>query len=318
MPSAAFVPNWSSLSNLLNGLGQWTNSTAKSGEMLVEIPFELEQNRPFLSVRVNDSKPRRFLFDTGTAVSLIGRKTMAELGLLPTTNVAADAMPFEEVHGVKLAFSAASYLPKAVYLDAMESEQKLTDVFFEGVIGCDLLEEFVVEIDYRAKKMRLRNPASYKYSGSGDNLLILFDCGRPYVDATMVVRDGRQVKGQFLIDTGATGSLYLGREFADKYGLEQAAGSTVSGKSVRFDGIADNQIGRFTSLQLGHYLIEKPEVTFEKDHRFSGDVAGLIGGGILRRFKVILHYGRQQLTLEPNGARPRPVVTPSSGSQLLD
>ncbi len=179
-------------SNWLAGLppGPRIVSTASAAERLVEIPFELANNRPFVSVRVNGSKPRRFLFDTGASGSLIGRKTVAKLGLRPTTNVTIGPMKFAGIHGVRFALGAASYAPKMVYVDPIESERRMTDVFFDGVIGCDLLEEFVVEIDYRAEKLRLRNPASYKHGGN--NLLILFDLGRPYIDATMVVGDGRQ------------------------------------------------------------------------------------------------------------------------------
>ncbi len=52
-----------------------------SGDSAMRIPMELDNNIIFLRVKVNGSRPLKFIFDTGASVSFINSQLLAELGL---------------------------------------------------------------------------------------------------------------------------------------------------------------------------------------------------------------------------------------------
>jgi C-terminal processing protease CtpA/Prc len=62
-------------------------------------------------------------------------------------------------------------------------------------------------------------------------------------------------------------------------------------------------VGRVSNVQLGRFTFKNPIAIFFQDKKgvvTSPEFDGVIGGEILRRFKVILDYPRQQMILEPN------------------
>ena len=302
---------------------QKTRPAVPATPKAIEIPIELQNNRPIVSIRVNDSKPLRLLFDSGSGLSILTEKAASKLNVERTEKkIMFGSEIVDSLEGLAFHLAAgASYRPRTVVLHPMKS-QRMLDPFLDGILGADLFEHFVVELDYRAKRMRLRALNKYKYTGPGENVLMRFNRGRPWIGATLVTQDGRTLKGQFLVDTGASVSLYITSDFANYHSLhEAAAGKTLAGRTVVFSGTEKTRIGRFKSLHIAHFLIEEPEVIFAQETEESGpfgQLSGVIGGEILRRFTVTFHYGRQQLSLEPSGQPPRPTQSRVLGSELLN
>lgn len=60
-------------------------------------------------------------------------------------------------------------------------------------------------------------------------------------------------------------------------------------------------MGRLKSLELGRFVIANPITGFTKVGEIAdAGKAGNIGGGFLRRFRVIFDYSRKRMVLEPN------------------
>jgi TPR repeat protein len=287
-----------------------------AAQMMVEASVELRNNRPIVPVRVNDSKPLRLLFDSGSSMSFLTERAASKLKLKTNASVKVGSQLVGTIGGLTFSLAGASYRPRAVAVHPMKGE-RILDPFLDGILGADFLQHFVVELDYRAGKVRLRDLFHYKRTGPGDNLLMRFEKNLPYIEATILPQTGTELKGTWLIDTGASGSIYVAKAFADRHSLDARVGKTLSGRSVVFSGTARTHLGQFNNLRLGHYVVERPEVTLEQEETLSvGQLSGAIGGEILRRFTVILHYGRQQVILEPNGLRPKPSLSNESGSEL--
>src|SRR6185295_19438294 len=66
-----------------NGSAQTTQAPAKSNlnARPVEIPFELISKHIFLKIKVDNSRPLTFIFDTGDQVAIIDIARARELGL---------------------------------------------------------------------------------------------------------------------------------------------------------------------------------------------------------------------------------------------
>jgi predicted aspartyl protease len=66
-----------------NGQAAATTVRFASGKSALKIPIEIDNHLILMRVRVNGSRPLRFIFDTGASHSGIDAKVAAELGLKP-------------------------------------------------------------------------------------------------------------------------------------------------------------------------------------------------------------------------------------------
>jgi len=287
-----------------------------AAQMLIEVPVRIEGNRPQVWVKVNGSKPLNFLFDSGATESFIRDKAAAKLKLKPTVTYKNGDETASAVEGTTLTLGGASFSPRRLTIHSFKPFRFL-EPFNDGILGADFLQSFVVELDYRKGTMKLRDPNYYKYTGPGDYLLIRQEHGRPSIDARITDGNGKPVTARLLIDTGAGDSLYLEKSFSDAHALKESLSRTLSGKATGFTGRTPVRRGELEGLQIGHYFIDRPHTTFFDDAEGKRTISGLIGGGILSRFTVIFHYGRQQLILIPNGTFPQPQVRPDSASEMM-
>lgn len=85
-------------------------------------------------------------------------------------------------------------------------------------------------------------------------------------------------------------------------------------------GASHESVARITGLRVGEH--ELRGIVTSLSARESGgletdDLAGLIGGDLLRRFHVFFDYGRREMTLEPNAASALPFRYDVSGLRLV-
>jgi hypothetical protein len=76
---------------------------------------------------------------------------------------------------------------------------------------------------------------------------------------------------------------------------------------------------RVKGVKLGRFLLEEPVTNITQDAQDAGvgsATAGLLGGEILRRFKVILDYARSRVILEANRQLASPFTFDMSGMSL--
>jgi C-terminal processing protease CtpA/Prc len=79
-------------------------------------------------------------------------------------------------------------------------------------------------------------------------------------------------------------------------------------------------VGRVPNVQLGRFTFKNPIAIFFQDKKgviASPEFDGVIGGEILRRFKVIYDYSRQQMILESNRYISEPEEYDMSGMLLI-
>lgn len=189
-----------------------------------------------------------------------------------------------------------------------------------GVIGYDIIKEFVVEIDYAAQKINLYKPASYQYSGTGEIFPLTFVENMPFVQASIAFEGRMPVSGKFEIDSGSTGAILFNTPFVKKHQLLKSIAQTSETRIGGVGGTAQAYLGRVKSLALGRFALENPVARLSQSTR--GDYAsakydGLIGGEILRRFKTIFDYSRKRMILEPSAQFSEPFEIDMSGMELV-
>ena len=286
-----------------------TVALSQTRKPIAIVLFEVSNNVVLMKVNVNGSKPLSFILDTGASGTVISENQAKELGLkLEEQAVASTQGGSIEASLVK---DASLRLSKDVELtNIMLAVIRLNglDAGFgrkiDGILGYEIFDRFVVEIDYVSKLVRFHEPQTFKYSGRGKIFPITVEEGTPFILGKVAPVSNQSFEGKFLIDTGSTGTISLNSPFAIRNKLLELVPIT---KSITFGGLlagkSTGRVGRVNSFQFGGIVIANPVAIFSQDTE--GDDAnvefsGVIGSEVLRRFKLIIDYSRKQIILDAN------------------
>ena len=290
------------------------------------VAFELYQNLVFLPVRLKGSEPSTFLLDTGASVSFLNQALAHSLGLevkhQRESNIGTGEASTRMGFAKDLAFGVSGVdIPAkhvgVVQLADLESTLGRT---INGILGADLFKSYVVTIDYAARKVTLEDPKHYAYHGNGDLIPLRLSGDRPFVRATVTPVRSDPIEGLFVIDTGDDSTLGLHTPFVEKYRLRSSNQKMIPHLSHGMSGESRNWRGRVASLKLGTFTIDHPVATFAeatKGSEADRSYDGVLGGEILRRFKVTFDYSRRQMILEPNEAFSEAYEFDMSGVSLV-
>jgi hypothetical protein len=257
-----------------------------------EVPAEFVGNLVFLPVHVNDSQPFPFLLDTNALTTSIAPDIVAS-----PSGAAPGTVPNIMLHlpGVLVPFSS---------LQVSEKKDFVVQVgrHYYGTLGDDFLARVVVEIDYSRQTVRLYDPGAYKYSGKGTSIRLTLADGKPVIHAKFSGHH-RAEEADFEVDTALDDAIVFSEPFADSHKLVSSRASGVSAFRPEWSDSQKNAIGRMKAFQLGPYAAEELLAVFSQKRSIvegKSNVAGIIGGGLLRRFTVIFDFPHQQLILEPH------------------
>jgi hypothetical protein len=271
---------------------------------LVEMKVKLHHGRVILPARVNQStQALSFLLDTACTICTLHPDLMDELGLPPSGHVRINGIAGEEraptYKGVVFKMGEVSYSPfRVASVPSERSESRRRD----GVLGSGFFRRFVVEIDAKAKSVRLYSPTNFTYTGPGETLSFSFRDEIPVVKAAICLPDKSWVEGDFEIDTGCDSGLCLGETFVKRHKFLDEA-EVKSSEKFGVGGSVETKSGSVPVFRLGKLETAKPQTDFfVHGSPVDEPLAGHIGMGVLRQFKTIFDYSRKRVILEPQKA----------------
>jgi hypothetical protein len=276
-----------------------------------ETSFELVGNHAYLVAEAS-GHPCRLVVETGAGMTLIDETAAATLGLTlsaPQGAVGAGGLSsvrFGRLSELRLDGVTVRDLPVAV--TSLTPLRRRTGQDFHGLLGSDVLQRHVVEIDYAARRMRLHDPERFQYDGAG--IAIPFALERNLIVIPVeVAQPGRPpAVGRFAVDTGAGGrmAVALSAPFVAAHHLLDGTNTlTPPGGGTGLGGATVGLIGRLDRIGLANFTLTQPIAFFTTGTGgFLGDasMAGVIGTELLRRFHVTIDYPGRRLILEPSTA----------------
>ena len=284
----------------------------------VAIDFRLLGPIVLLPVRVNGSGVLWFELDTGFENSVIDPKWIGPLGLKAGRKQRVDA-PGGSIERATIT-GATLELPGLQIKNQVFSaiDQSAFAQFYgqaeDGILGFDFIERFVVEIDYETQRLRLYDPTTYRYDGSGSSIPIDLSTRQPYVEARVLRKGEAPAQGRFEIDTGSMDALDLNTPFAASHRIPGPGDRAFSVRGRSLGGETSGVLTRVGGLELGNIRINEPIASIVAE---DVDRAGQISGEILRRFRVILDYSRGRMILEKNHNFSEPFETDMFGIFLV-
>ena len=148
--------------------------------------------------------------------------------------------------------------------------------------------------------LTLYEPGLYRYTGNGPRIPIEYSDNHIYTMASVKVSDSLSIPGRFMVDCGSATGVILTTSFIKQHSLSPPADAKEI-SLCGFGGSSGSMMGNLDELQIGEYKIKKPVTLFSQ--AIGGvltreDIAGSIGNGILRNFRVIFDYTRREMILE--------------------
>ena len=263
------------------------------------IPFIVgKDNYMHIKGRVNDSKILDFIFDTGAGCVLL-----TETGL-KKANVKLDGFTENEGTGGfsteqtsssnHLQLSALQWknLP-LLYIDYKGSLNA------DGVIGFNVFEDKVVEIDYDKHVMVIHSQLPENRAGYVASR-IHHDINGTFIQASLNGGE-KECSGWFLFDTGGNLTVEVGDDFSaanNLYGTMKKLGNSQTGGTG--NNILKNEVDLLPKLTINGFVLSEVPVELQSSSGSFFGNAGIIGNNVLDRFNTIIDYSNATIYLKPN------------------
>lgn len=190
-----------------------------------------------------------------------------------------------------------------------------------GIIGYDLLKNFIVEVKYNRKKIRFHEPEAYRYRQCAKCETYRLDIvgNKPFMNARVAFGEDEEKPVYLLVDSGSTDAIWLfedqdqGIEVPEKY-FDDYMGRGLSGDVY-------GKRSKLKSFNIGNFEMEDAKVAFPdsisvRHITFRGGRNGSLGSEILKRFNLIIDYPYERITLAKNGNFNAPFRYNMSGIEL--
>ncbi len=194
-------------------------------------------------------------------------------------------------------------------------------VSIHGIIGYDVFKDFIVEINYSSKYLKLHKPETYVYKKckNCETLDLVLFKNKPYIDA-MVCVDSVEIPVKLLVDTGSSDALWLFEDTSqqilpqDDNFFEDFLGKGLSGN---IHG-KRSKVRRFTlsGFDLKRVNVAFPDSVAISEARNFKERNGSISGELLKRFNIVLDYHNFKMTIKKNGNFKKPFHYNKSGIVL--
>jgi hypothetical protein len=302
-------------------------SVQRTAAAPVAIPFELATRHVIVKASVNKSRPLSFVLDTGAHAAIVRLDVAKELGLSLTGTVNVGGAGPGSQAGRRVTDAAWSLVglervqqPVSFALPLSELPAAFgRDV--DGIIGGEFIGQFVLELDYQERVLKLHERERFRYSGRGETLPLEFTPNRhPVLTATVTPIGGAPIERRFTLDIGSGLALALHSPFVAEHKLLGPHTKTIpaiGGRGV--GGRTVGRLGRVSTLQIGSFAIRNPITMFSEDTAgafANASLAGNIGAQIASRFRTFLDYEGKRIILEPSPTFADPFDRAYSGLAL--
>ncbi|MDO5655675.1 MAG: PDZ domain-containing protein [Flavobacteriaceae bacterium] len=193
-------------------------------------------------------------------------------------------------------------------LDSKLKLSKYLGMPVHGIIGFDIMKDFVVEIDYPAKQITFYQHNFFyekkkRKISRFEKIPLEFHQRKPYIRGSIISENIQIDSARFLVDTGGWDAVWWFKN--SKPNLQIPARHIADTLGISINGPVTGFRSKTDRFILHHFEFEKPTTSFPDSASLTNAVTfegrnGSVGGEILRRFHVIFDYKNQNMFIRPN------------------
>ncbi|WP_196894408.1 retropepsin-like aspartic protease [Aureivirga marina] len=257
-----------------------------------KVSFEMYENLIIIPVKVNGHK-LHFLLDSDLNYTTVfhSKKTKFLINNIKNKNHLSSATPTNFVsknNQIELKKIVANN-QNILVVEKNKENPILSKI--DGIIGYDLLKNFVIEINYTTQKMVFYNPDYYRYKfcRKCSSFKLNFIDKKPYMAGNIKSYEmtrNSSIELSLLVDIGNNSSLWL-HENENNYLFNRKI--AYEDKNFTID-----------HLLIGDIKIKHPTTVIHHSVNQLKQKNGRIGGKMLRQFHIILDYPNKMITLRKN------------------
>ncbi|MBC8769215.1 aspartyl protease family protein [Arenibacter sp. BSSL-BM3] len=305
------------------------NYELPTGEKYQKVKFKLVNNLIIVPVEVNGTK-LSFILDSGVNKPILFN--LSDKDSIQINNVSEIAIKgLGDGEAIDALSSSANIfkIGKAVNYDqllyvVMDRELNLSPrlgIPVHGIIGYDLFRDFVVEVNYTSKYLKLHSHNLYRTQKNARTQILPLHIvkNKAYVQGKVFLENKHSIPVKLLIDSGSSDAIWLFENIEKGLGipknnyedfLGQGLSGSIFGKRTKIDRIS---LGNF---QLKDAKVAFPDLQYFKSITSFGDRNGSLGGEVLKRFTLVFNYDAGTLSLRKNALFNRPFDFNLSGIDL--
>jgi len=279
------------------------------------IVFKVINNLIIIPLEIN-GRELSFILDSGVSKTILFNITKRDsLGLNDVQKVLLQGLGKGEAvealisYKNKVSIKSLVSTNETIYVildDYFDLSSKMGETI-HGIIGYDLLKNFIVKINYQSKKIDFYKPENYRYKKCRkcETFPIELYRNKPYINLNVQIDTvGKKLTNvKLLIDSGGSDAIWLFEDSKEDVKTPQLFFNDILGEGL--SGTIYGNRSRIPKIKLGSFEIENPTVSFldtisSKNARNFKARNGSLGGGILKRFTIWLDYPNKQIKLKKN------------------
>lgn len=305
------------------------NFKLPSGEKFQKVKFELVNNLIIIPIEVNGAQ-LSFILDSGVNKPILFNLSDKDsIQINNVSEIVIKGLGEGEPINALISSSNLFRIGEVVNTDqqlyvVMDKELNLSPRLgmpVHGIIGYDLFRDFIVELNYSSKYLKLHDPDLYrsKKSSKTRTLPLQIIQNKAYVQGDVLMKNKQSIPVKLLIDSGSSDALWLFEDLDRGLGvprdnyvdfLGQGLSGSIYGKRTKIDGI-----------KLAGFLLKDAKTAFPDSQYFNsmttfGDRNGSLGGEVLKRFALVFNYGNRTLSLRKNSLFNKPFDFNLSGIDI--
>lgn len=291
-----------------------------------KIHFRLVNNLIVLPVTIN-GVPLSFLLDTGVSKPILFNffNLKEELSIHETELILIQGLGNDEPIEALRSSNNTVIIGEAVNLnqdlfaiiDASINFVPSLGILVHGIIGYDIFKDFVVEINYSRKFIKLYNPLLYnsKLSRKWRKLDVIFYNKKPIIEASVTV-DKEAIPVNLLIDTGGSDALWIFEDSKQSLPIPENTFDDFLGKGLSgaiFGKRAVLQSFHLKDYQLNEVNVAFPDSSSIQKAKINTLRNGSLLGDVLHRFNWVFNYQSQWVAFKKNKFFNKPFKYNKSG-----
>ncbi len=301
----ALVDSWTRERSGHASVTPWT-ATFTSGNT-AKMKFRSVLGHIVITAAIQGHTPLQFLVDTGASASFLDEKTAATLAIKTSdayttgNGIGKDLLLSAVTNPVRVSLPGLDLASVSFRLVSTSSWDRPIGLHIDGILGTDVLQHYVLRIDYRRRTIEWIDPAHLDASRAGDPIPLQFQHALLLVGATLNRFNVASHPTSLILDTGSNESVTLSRNFLQA-NPELHFSRGVASYSLGGGGALSETLSRCASIQLGDLVIRNPLVHLVTQNQglWTNGWAGSIGNDILQHFDVTIDFPGSMLYLRPN------------------
>jgi|GEM_PF-1377357 len=276
-------------------------SFVKINAQELSVPYDDSFGFPIVEISVG-GEDYQFLFDTGASMTVINSEVFPNLPISDSIeNVGGIGSEKKTMDVVKFSFDFLDkhfenkdVLYTNTVFNLFDQFNCDNDLMLSGIIGCDIMKDYIVEINPAMKKIVFHNPSEFNKKQISDFTKIKI---KMFSTPNILVKTGNQ-KRYITLDTGSTRTLSVSDFKLDKY-INTTLHLTYAskGSSIGVHGINDEEDLHHqiydAEVKLGNKLLVQNQFVETSSNDFNN-----MGFSFIRQFVSYLDIKGKKLYMK--------------------